>query len=221
MRLQDLVKDFFASHNYLLIRYSAGHRRRWLQEVGAIKKDRTLLLDYGEACQLIAAVRAVEKIPGDLAELGVAYGASAKLIRQAAQHRRLHLFDTFEGLPSVDARKDNAKFSEGDFRGDLADVRDYVGNGQVHYWKGHFPASASAAKDRTFAFVHLDVDLYQSTLDGLAFFFPRMARGGIIISHDYLSAEGVNLAFKEFFQEKREPVIELSGYQCMVVKTSD
>lgn len=221
MRLQDFVKDLFARQNYLLMRYSAGHRRKWLQAVGAIKKERTFLLDYGEACQLIAALHAVEKVPGDLAELGVAYGASAKLIRQAAPHRVLHLFDTFEGLPVVDEKKDSAKFAQGDFSGDLAYVRDYVGSDRTHYWKGHFPASASAAKDCTFAFVHLDVDLYQSTIDGLAFFFPRMARGAIIISHDYLSAEGVNLAFQEFFQDKPEPVIELSGYQCMVVKTSD
>jgi hypothetical protein len=133
----------------------------------------------------------------------------------------LHLFDTFEGLPRVDAQKDSAKFLEGDFRGDLSYVRDYVGGDRVCYHKGLFPATASAVEDRTFAFVHLDVDLYQSTLDGLKFFFPRMARGGIIISHDYLSAEGVNLAFKEFFEDKPEPVIELSGYQCMVVKTSE
>jgi hypothetical protein len=28
----------------------------------------------------------------------------------------------------------------------------------------------------------------------------------------------VNQAFLEFFADKQEPVIELTGYQCMVVK---
>jgi hypothetical protein len=62
------------------------------------------------------------------------------------------------------------------------------------------------------------VDLYESTLSCLRFFYPRLSPGGILISHDYLTAEGVNAAFREFFAGKPEPVIELTGYQCMIVK---
>ena len=67
--------------------------------------------------------------------------------------------------------------------------------------------------------MHLDVDLYESTRAGLEFFYPRMTPGGIIISHDYLSADGVNRAFQEIFASKPERPLELvSGYQCMIVK---
>jgi O-methyltransferase len=66
--------------------------------------------------------------------------------------------------------------------------------------------------------VHLDADLYESTMAGLEFFYPRMPPGAILICHDYLSSEGVNAAFGEFFADKPEPVIELTGYQCLVVK---
>jgi hypothetical protein len=45
-----------------------------------------------------------------------------------------------------------------------------------------------------------------------------MCPGAILICHDYLTAEGVNAAFREFFAANPEPVIELTGYQCMVVK---
>jgi hypothetical protein len=31
----------------------------------------------------------------------------------------------------------------------------------------------------------------------------------------------VNRAFEEFFADKPEPVIELTGYQCMIVKLAD
>ena len=34
-------------------------------------------------------------------------------------------------------------------------------------------------------FVHIDVDLYQPTLDSLEFFYPRLKKGGIIIVDDY------------------------------------
>ena len=72
-----------------------------MDKVSAIKQERTFLLNHCEACQLISAVTATEKLGGDMAELGVASGASAKLISEYAPSRTLHLFDTFEGLPDV------------------------------------------------------------------------------------------------------------------------
>ena len=70
-------------------------------------------------------------------------------------------------------------------------------------------------------FVHLDLDIYQSTLDALGFFYPRLTKGGILISHDYrrLSAPGVKKAFQEFFANKVEPVVLLWDTQCLIVKT--
>ena len=129
----------------------------------------------------------------------------------------LHLFDTFEGLPAP-ADLDNVKFHTGQFRSELASVKRYLADSRVEFHKGLFPGTASVVADRRFSFVHLDVDLYESTLAGLEFFYPRMSRGGIIISHDYVSADGVNLAFQKFFESRPDPVIELTGYQCMVVK---
>ena len=66
--------------------------------------------------------------------------------------------------------------------------------------------------------VHLDVDLYKSTLDCLKFFYPRVNKGGIIISHDYPSVNGVKKAFDEFFKDKPEPIIRVSYNQCLIVK---
>jgi Macrocin-O-methyltransferase (TylF). len=66
----------------------------------------------------------------------------------------------------------------------------------------------------------LDVDLYQSTLDCLEFFYPRLNPGGIIVTHDYSWAAGVDRAFSEFFMDKPEKPIETIGYQAMVVKLS-
>jgi len=45
-----------------------------------------------------------------------------------------------------------------------------------------------------------------------------MAPGGILISHDYQSAAGVDRAFQEFFAGKPETVVSLSGFQCLVTK---
>jgi hypothetical protein len=66
----------------------------------------------------------------------------------------------------------------------------------------------------------LDVDTYKSTLSCLEFFYPRTSTGGIILSHDYLNAVGVTKAFQEFFEERREPIISLTGKQCLIMKLS-
>ena len=87
------------------------------------------------------------------------------------------------------------------------------------YHRGLFPAStAGFPADTMFSMVHLDVDIYQSTIDGLTWFYPRILRGGILISHDYVDAEGVRKAFREFFDDKPECLIELTGSQVAVVK---
>jgi O-methyltransferase len=216
-RFLNAVKTLFAKHHYIVVRYNSQHRAAWMDRVTAISAERSLLLNHCEACQLISAVKATEKIPGDLAEIGVAYGASAKLISEYAPAKPLHLFDTFDGLPSPGAI-DSPKFSAGQFKSSLEDVRQYLAGRQVHFYQGLFPSTAEPVKDKMFSFVHVDVDLYESTLACLKFFYPRLSPGGILISHDYLTADGVNAAFSEFFADKPEPVIELAGYQCMVVK---
>lgn len=72
---------------------------------------------------------------------------------------------------------------------------------------------------KKFCFVHLDVDLYKSTKDCLEFFYPRMVRGGIILTHDYNYVfKGVKKAYNEFFANKPEAVIKLADYQALMVK---
>jgi len=46
-----------------------------------------------------------------------------------------------------------------------------------------------------------------------------MNKGGVIISHDYFGSPVVKKAFDDFFKDKPEPIIEMSGTQCLIVKT--
>ena len=61
-----------------------------------------LLLEDIEAYYIFMAVKRTQKVPGDIAEVGVYKGGSAKIICSAKGDKSLHLFDTFEGLPKVD-----------------------------------------------------------------------------------------------------------------------
>lgn len=187
-----------------------------------VKRGRQMLLTYVEANQIFSLVNATAKLGGCMAEVGVFRGASARLIREADSQRPLHLFDTFEGLPTpaeTDTGRKMGRFDEGQFSSSLEDVQNYLKEFQgLHFYKGLFPATGDGVKEERFSFVHSDVDLYESTKSVLEFFYPRMIPGGVIISHDFVTCFGPNRAMTEFFRDKPEPLIELPGDQGMIVR---
>lgn len=165
----------------------------------------------------------VQPLSGAYAEAGVYDGGSARILCEAKGAEHLHLFDTFEGMPETDAKAD-PHFAAGQFADtNRQKVADYLTDfPNVHIHQGFFPASAAAVPaDQRFKFVHLDLDIYRSTLDGLRYFYPRLVRKGVIISHDYgnITAPGVKKAFDEFLAETDEPLIELWDTQCVLIKT--
>lgn len=167
-----------------------------------------------ECVELHNAVAATAKVEGDMAEAGVYLGGTA-LVMLAASSKRLHLFDTFEGLPHEEGR-----FAQGGYAGSIEAVRRNLRGHEdrLEWHPGLFPASAADLGDLRFSFVHLDLDLYDSTLAALGWFWPRLASGGILLSHDYPLSEGVVRAFDEFFADRPEPFIALSGNQSLAVK---
>ncbi len=172
-------------------------------------------------------------IKGDLAELGVYRGDFAREMNALLPDRDLLLFDTFEGFDSRDLRIEkekaadgrNARAEEGDFGDTSTDlVKSRLPYPEkAHFYKGYFPdslkdceAPAPHPKDRKYCIVSLDTDLYEPTLAGLRFFYPRLERGGVIIIHDYNSSQypGVKRAVREFAKEEDihvMPLMDLHG----------
>lgn len=191
--------------------------------VRKLKNEKKLLMLYHECLNLYRAVVNTKTVVGHIAEVGAYNGASAKLMAMARDtegisEKEIHIFDSFEGLPEVDSF-DAKQFHKGQYQSDLKVVTEYLSDfDNMHIYKGFFPEkNAEAVTDKVFSLVNLDVDLYQSTLDSLAFFYPRMSKGGCIISHDY-AASGVRRAFDEYFTDIPTPRIELFENQVIVVK---
>ncbi len=191
-----------------------------IQVIKKIRRHNTLLLTNYEAYQLWACVRAAQKLQGDFAEVGVFEGASARLICEAKAERSLHLFDTFAGLPSSKISHKDSWVQEGQYSANLNKVKQSLRTYKnVHLYEGLFPdITAPQIAGASFAFVHLDVDIYKTTFDCLNFFYPKMVKGGIILSHDYNDIIGVKAAFQDFYSDKAETVIELATNQCIVIK---
>ncbi len=202
-----------------LSHYGCAERKQFASELRKIRSDTDLLLEDIEAYQIYMAAKITEKVPGDIAEVGVYKGGSAKIICSAKGDRVLHLFDTFAGLPRVDEVDAVWPFYEGKFAASYDHVRTYLSHEKnVFMYKGIFPDTSDPVKDKFFSFVNLDVDTYESTKKCLEFFYPRMSAGGVIVSHDYLTAPGVRKAVDEYFADKPEPVVETAASQCIVVK---
>jgi len=185
-----------------------------------IKDETNMILSYPEAYQIYMAVKRTNKIEGDVAEVGVYKGGSAKLICEARENKTVHFFDTFTGIPAVSDFDDKHFVRPGEYSAPLKDVKNYLKKYEkVYFYQGIFPDTAKHVNKKRFSFVHIDVDTYESTRDCLQFFYPRMSMGGVIISHDYLLSPGVTKAIDEFFKDKPEPILELPRFQCMIVKT--
>lgn len=182
------------------------------------KEDPEPLFKPSELITIYYLASAQKTIPGDYAEVGVYRGNSAKIICEAKGEKPLYLFDTFSGIPYCDQRIDN-RFLQRMFIANYQDVKKRLsGYPETYIYKGVFPSSAILVERKRFAFVHLDVDTHQSTVDSLHFFYQKLNSGGIILSHDYPSAAGVKRAFDEFFKDKPEAIAQLPLAQCMVIK---
>jgi hypothetical protein len=183
-----------------------------------VRRERRSLLTAYESFTIYSLAKAHAQRQGDMAEVGVFQGCSAKLICEVKGAVPLHLFDTFEGLPDA-AVQDRKVHRRNQYACSLEAVQDYLKEyPNVSFYKGMFPASAQGMPERQFSFAHFDVDLYESTRGCLQYFYPRMIPGGVMISHDYSILAGVKKAFEEFLADKPERAIELPSTQCMVIK---
>ena len=140
----------------------------------------------------------------------------------AGSGKRISLFDSFEGCPAVNSQKD-VSFETGQFAIDsVASVKQLLSDFDTvtHIRKGWIPDSFAGLEQRSYAFAHLDIDLYQSALDCCEYFYPRLVAGGALLFDEYgfASARGERDAVDEFFASKPESPIVLPTGQAIVLK---
>jgi hypothetical protein len=161
------------------------------------------------------------KLDGDVAECGTYKGASAYLMCKMFlnSEKRIHLFDSFEGL-STPSEKDGEYWSGGNLsvseihvNATLKDFNNYS------LYKGWIPDRFEEVSNNHFCFIHIDVDLYEPTLNSLTFFYDRLIKGGVILMDDYgfNTCPGAKEAADLFFRNK-EPIIKLPTGQAFIIK---
>ena len=213
--LRCLTIGVFARLELLILKGHKNHTT--LSTIRKCRRDAESLLTGNEAFLLHSLAQAQRALDAAMAELGVYQGSSAQIICEAKGDCPLYLFDTFAGLPKP-GEDETRSLRQGQYCASIPAVRGLLRvYSNVRFHAGVFPQSAAGIDDVRFSLVHLDADLYASTLAGLEFFYPRMVPGGIIIVHDYSTLTGVARAVVEFLSEKPERVIELPTTQAMIV----
>lgn len=165
----------------------------------------------------------VENLEGDTAECGVFEGASSWLIcdKFKQSHKVHYIFDSFEGLsnPSI---VDGEYWQQGALNAPEEIVLKNLSMYQdkIKLCKGWIPDKFYEVSDKTFCFVHIDVDLYQPTLDSISYFYPRLVKGGIILCDDYgfSTCPGAKKAFDEYMEHNPENIVHVPTGQGFIIK---
>lgn len=169
---------------------------------------------------LVQMVRHVirNNIKGSVAECGCGTGKSTYMIASILSEQKtsphFYVFDSFEGLSPITTEdqaylegtsdvfgmRESAKES-GLFAHSLETISPFLEQFEfIEFLKGWIPERFDQVAEETFAFVNLDLDIYEPTLKSLEFFFPRLAKGGVIHIDDYNFVDwpGTKKAVDEF-----------------------
>ncbi len=156
-----------------------------LQKVESKYKDKDRFFNFWYQIERLRK----NNIDGVFAELGVYKGDTSEVINAMAPERDIHLFDTFEGFQQKDLDIEEGKaatYSTHNFADtSIERVQSRLKSDKFKYHKGYFPESTKNLEDYEYALVNMDVDLYNPTVAGLEYFYPRLTPGGVIIVHDY------------------------------------
>ncbi len=175
-----------------------------------------------------------KNIEGDFVECGVFAGTQIAAMALANQNsgmkKKIHLFDSFEGIPQAGPNDDESITScigKGDGKGSLVTtgvsvcsvkaVQRHMGHWKIDpkqlvYYKGWFQNTVSKVSIKKISLLRLDGDLYESTKVCLQYLHPLVSRGGYVIIDDY-ALTGCRKAVDEYHKQlKLNPeIIAIEG----------
>lgn len=173
--------------------------------------------DYTKRYKLYEFILDYEKLtePVNYLEFGVCEGHSFNwwLQHNPAASSRFYGFDTFTGLPE---QWDQFKAGDMTMHGNFPDVK---GDTRAEFIKGLFqdtlPAFVKRLDNSRRKIIHLDADLYSSTLYVLGYLEPYLNEGDIIMFDEFGVPTHEFLAFINYqsaYRRELEPIAAANNY---------
>lgn len=232
----------------LLGDYRIGERRfidlyrQCMERTGTVVTPFNVFQRYQSRQLLCQYLFATAGVPGARAECGVYRGATALLLCHALATRMdgydgsgMHLIDSFSGTSaSIDADliavreadgsiRRRVFFPEGKTDTSAALVRGFFGaefpRAAIH--EGWIPAVFTSLPDTRWAFVHIDVTLFEPTLAALEYFVPRLSPGGAIICDGSIFCPGAEAAVRRYCERAALPFVVLGHREYVLLKDAD
>lgn len=247
---QKQFREFYVKKNQEYERYKKALKPEYLPEIfndfglysinQGIRESRKInLMEYPDyalkgndyvrlsTLELLSRELEYKQVKGSIAELGVYQGDFTKIIRDLFPQKKFYLFDTFEGFSEKDIHLEEinnysiakaGRFEDTNLEIVLKKIKN---PDNIIVRKGYFPETTIGLEDECFAFVSIDVDLYQPTLEGLKYFYKRLSKGGYILIHDYNfdKYKGVKSAVRDYCENENISYTPISDYFGSVLIT--
>ena len=153
----------------------------------AIARAKSMISDE-QLFDLIQFISQTANIEGDVVEFGSLYGGSGAVIAEAVQHfckhKKIFLFDTFDGIPESKYGMDYhwaGSFSNNSFQ----EVKDaFTDLENVSVIKGNIIHTANSIKNKI-SFGYLASDTYETGVVLMELMWKNLSKGGVIAVCDY------------------------------------
>ena len=213
---KELLKKIIQSGGFDLRRYDS-----------LIDNFRSLFSKYSEYTMIpedffinnLSLCKAFLEKKGDIVECGVWRGGIIAAISELAKgDRRVHLFDSFEGLPPAKGIDGEAALN---WQNDTNSATYYdnctanesfaieamkrSGNSNYRLYKGWFHDTLQHYEGGEISILRLDGDWYDSIKVCLDKLYPFVIEGGVIIIDDYYTWDGCTKAVHDYLSEIKSP----------------
>ncbi len=204
-----------ANHRNRCLKQPLAHAMndKYVDSVIATVQGFTIVTAERRRATAYLTISALSSVDGDIAELGIFKGSTSIIILKLLQdldkcNKRLHAFDSFQGLPetvAADAVGSAQRGNRGDFlagldvfEGNLQATLGWRTNPSLIVYPGWFNETTPAIRTHKIAFLRLDGDLFASTWDAIINLYDLVVPGGWIYVDDYLSFNGCKVAIDMF-----------------------
>jgi O-methyltransferase len=211
---------------------------RCLESTGTAVTPFNVFQRFQTRWEMLRYLEATLPIEGGRAECGVYRGASALLLCHALRAwqpdfrgRGMYLVDSFKGtlesseddlipVRGEDGRTEMRAF----FAPGRTDASAALAAEALHEFPevdircGWIPEVLDALPEQPWAFVHLDVTLYEATLASLAYFYPRLAPGGVIFADGSPFVPGVEKAFERYCEDGQAHYVVLGHGEMVMLR---
>ena len=226
----------FKKEGYALLRYDDGPVHSYPYDAPWMMDERfahiydsirhNTLVDRPRCYALYQLLNQIQKLPGDILEVGSWRGGTGGMFAQLMPQKTVYMADTFAGVVKSADWEHYKDGAHADTSAQLVSsfLKNDLGLANVELLRGIFPEETGhRITGEALAFVHLDVDVYRSTKDAFDYVWQSVSLSGIVVFDDYGFMSACPGASKFVDEIRNDPdklfIANLNG-QAYIIKKS-